>query len=86
MVETYLPPFKRCVSQGKPAQVMCAYNSINGTPACLHGDLQNGVLRDKWGFDGLIVSDQDSVADAWKTHHYGGSQANASALAVKAGT
>lgn len=59
LVESYLPSFKRCVVEGKPAQIMCAYNSINGTPACLRDDLQNKVARDAWGFEGLIVSDQD---------------------------
>jgi beta-glucosidase-like glycosyl hydrolase len=59
---------------------MCSYNSINGTPACLHGDFQNTIARGQWGFNGLIVSDQDSIECAFQDHHYGGSQANVSAL------
>eukprot|EP00039_Didymoeca_costata_P009401 m.124430 g.124430 ORF g.124430 m.124430 type:complete len:888 (-) comp14471_c0_seq2:27-2690(-) len=86
MVETYLPPFRMCISHGQPGQIMCSYNSINGTPSCLHGDLLNGIARGKWGFDGLIVSDQDSISDSYKTHHCcHNSGPNASALAIQAG-
>ena len=42
---------------------MCAYNKINGLAACLHGDLQNDLLRDKWKFQGAVVSDCDAVQD-----------------------
>ena len=42
--ETYLPAFQACVAAGA-AQIMCAYNQINGLPACLHGDLQNALAR-----------------------------------------
>jgi beta-glucosidase-like glycosyl hydrolase len=65
MQESYLPPFKMCVTDGKPAQIMCSYNAVNGVPSCLRGDVQNGLIRKQWGFEGLIVSDQDSIRDAW---------------------
>lgn len=55
-------------------------------PACLHGDFQNGVARGRWGFDGLIVSDQDSIECAFSNHHYKHlSQPEISALGVRAG-
>ena len=82
--ETYLPGFKACVTGGQPAQIMCSYNAINGVPACLHGDLMNGLVRTQWGFDGLIVSDQDAVSDAAFTHKYA-SAPKAVGLAVRAG-
>lgn len=68
-----------------------ADNAINGVPSCLHGDFMNGLLRKEWGFDGLIVSDQDSVRDAWAGqrnlpgHFYGKSFPNVTALGIKAG-
>lgn len=62
--ETYLPAFKACVQEANPSQVMCAYNRINGIPACLHGDVQNDILRTQWNFDGFIVSDCDAISDA----------------------
>ena len=91
--ESYLPGFKLCVTHGKPAQIMCSYNAINGIPSCLHGDFMNGIVRNQWGYDGLIVSDQDSIRDAWAGttqaghtgHFYGNSFANVTALGIKAG-
>jgi beta-glucosidase len=44
---------------------MCSYNAINGTPACLHPLLADPV-RKQWGFDGLIVSDQDTIKNAFE--------------------
>ena len=72
-------------------ELLLADNSINCVPACLREDLPNGLARGRWGFDGLIVSDQDSIRDAWNGterypgHFYGGSKANASAIALRAG-
>lgn len=60
-------------------------NAINGIPSCLHGDFMNNLLRKDWGFAGLIVSDQDSIHDAWAGHRYGESFANVTALGIKAG-
>jgi beta-glucosidase-like glycosyl hydrolase len=74
-----------CIKEGKPAQIMCAYNEINGVPACLHSDLINGLARGRWGFDGLVVSDEDGIANAYKAQHYCTSQAKCSALGVKSG-
>jgi beta-glucosidase-like glycosyl hydrolase len=89
--QTYLPPFKRCVESGRPAQVMCSYNAINGTPACLHPLLAD-PLRSAWGFDGLIVSDQDTIKDAFEQmtssrafSTFNQSQATISARALAAG-
>jgi beta-glucosidase-like glycosyl hydrolase len=62
MMETYLPQFEACIGAA-PAQIMCSYNKINGVPACLSGDIQNGIVRDQWHFDGSIVSDCDAIKD-----------------------
>ncbi|MFE6614656.1 glycoside hydrolase family 3 protein [Amycolatopsis sp. NPDC057786] len=55
--ELYLSPFEMIVAGAKPWGVMAAYNSVNGPTMTEHDELQNGVLRGEWGFDGAIVSD-----------------------------
>jgi beta-D-xylosidase 4 len=62
LMETYLPQFEACVASGA-AQIMCSYNKINNIPACLSGDIQNGIVREKWRFNGSIVSDCDAIKD-----------------------
>jgi beta-glucosidase len=59
--EIYLPAFSAVVQQAKPGGVMCAYNLINGTPACEDGPLIDQVLRDEWHFTGFVRSDCNSV-------------------------
>jgi beta-glucosidase len=59
--EVYLPAFSAVVQQAKPGGVMCAYNLINGTPACEDGSLIDQVLRDEWHFGGFVRSDCNSV-------------------------
>lgn len=61
--EIYLPAFERIVTQAKPWTVMCSYNRINGTYASQHPWLLTQVLRDEWGFDGVVVSDWGAVHD-----------------------
>lgn len=61
--EIYLPGFEKAVTQGNPETVMCAYNRLNGTYCSENSWLLNTVLRDEWGFDGLVVSDWGAVSD-----------------------
>ena len=61
--EIYLPAFEHVVTTAQPWTVMCAYNKIGGVYASEHGWLLSGVLRDEWGFEGLVVSDWGAVHD-----------------------
>ena len=61
--ELYLPAFETAVKKAKPWMVMCAYNKLNGRYASEHHWLLTEVLRDEWGFEGLVVSDWGAVHD-----------------------
>lgn len=59
--EIYLPAFRAAVQQGGALTVMGAYNLVNGTQCCESEELLDRILRDEWGFDGLVVSDWSAV-------------------------
>jgi beta-glucosidase len=61
--EIYLRAFQRVVEDEQPWTVMCSYNRVNGIPASEHHWLLTDVLRDEWGFDGLVVSDWGAVTN-----------------------
>ncbi len=84
--ETYLPAFRATVVEGKAASVMCAYNRTNGEPCCGNTKLMKDILRAEWGFSGYVVSDCGAIGDIYLRHHFVGTEAEASALAVKSGT
>ena len=85
MQETYLPAFYATVVEAGAQSVMCAYNRTNGEPCCTSKPL-NDLLRKQWGFNGYIVSDCGAIDDIYLRHKYVKTEAEASALAVKAGT
>ncbi|MGD0200406.1 MAG: glycoside hydrolase family 3 C-terminal domain-containing protein [Bryobacteraceae bacterium] len=84
--DTYLPAFRATVTEAHAQSVMCAYNAIDGTPACASAMLLRDHLRDAWKFDGYVVSDCGAVADVNTGHHYAPDMAHAAAAAVKTGT
>ena len=85
--ETYLPAFKALVQEGKVAEIMCAYQRIDGQPCCSQTRYEQQILRDEWGFDGLITSDCGAIRDFLpRWHNTAKDGAQASAQAVLAGT
>ncbi|HEV2864282.1 MAG TPA: glycoside hydrolase family 3 C-terminal domain-containing protein, partial [Pyrinomonadaceae bacterium] len=86
MRDTYLPAFRAAVTEGKAASVMCAYNRVNGEPACASKRLLGDILRGEWNFQGYVVSDCDAVADIYKHHKFTKTEEEGVALAVKRGT
>ena len=59
--EIYLPAFERVVTTARPWTLMCSYNRINGVYSAENHWLLTEVLRDEWGFDGLVMSDWDAM-------------------------
>ena len=85
MEDTYLPAFRAAVTEGKAESVMCAYNRVNGQPACANNFLLQSQLRGAWKFNGYVVSDCDAIVDIYEGHHFTKSQAEAAAVALKTG-
>ncbi|HWI86664.1 MAG TPA: glycoside hydrolase family 3 N-terminal domain-containing protein, partial [Sphingomonas sp.] len=83
--DTYLPAFRATIVEGKAGSVMCAYNRIDGQPACASDLLLKEHLRGAWGFNGYVVSDCDAVKDIADNHKYAPDQAAAVASAMQAG-
>ena len=61
--EIYLAAFEKVVKEAKPATVMAAYNYVNGIPACENSHLLTDILRKKWGYGGLVMSDWGACVD-----------------------
>ena len=88
LYETYLPPFEALVKEGKVKEVMCAYNRFEGDPCCGSDRLLMQILRDEWGFDGIVLSDCGAIADFYRDygHKTHPDAESASAAAVLSGT
>jgi beta-glucosidase len=85
LVDTYLPAFRAAVVEGHAGSVMCAYNAINGQPACANQFLLEHTLRGAWQFQGYVVSDCGAVRDIFNGHRYRPTQAQASAISLTRG-
>jgi beta-glucosidase len=85
--DTYLPAFRTTVTEAKVQSVMCAYNSVDGEPACANGMLLQEHLRKAWGFQGYVVSDCGAAADIFRpdAHKFSANAAAGVAVAFKTG-
>ena len=84
-LDTYTPAFRAAVVEGHAGSVMCAYNAINGQPACANQFLLEHTLRGAWNFQGYVVSDCDAVRNIFNGHRYRPTQPQASAISVERG-
>ncbi len=86
--ETYLYAFRALVKEANVAEIMCAYNRFEGEPCCGSDRLLQQILREEWGFKGLVTSDCGAVDDFWMSHghHYSSGKTEATSQAVAAGT
>jgi beta-glucosidase len=80
----HLPPFEAAIRAGA-GSVMSSYNDIDGIPASADGRLFNGILRQSWGFRGIVISDSSAVPDLKDAHRVAAGYEEASAMALKAG-
>jgi len=85
LYETYLPAFKACVTEAKVEAVMGAYNRTNGEPCCGSKTLLQEILREKWGFEGHVVSDCWALKDFHEGHKVTKDQTRSVALALNSG-
>ena len=85
MEDTYLPAFRAAIVEGHADSVMCAYNAINGQPACANQFLLQHTLRGAWQFQGYVVSDCGAVRNIFEGHHYRPTQPQASAISLERG-
>jgi beta-glucosidase len=69
--EIYLPAFEKAVKSARPATIMCAYNRLNGTYCSDNAYLLRNILRDEWGFEGVIVTDWGALNDRVKAFQAG---------------
>lgn len=86
--ETYLPAFKALVQEADVKEVMCAYNRYEGQPCCGSNRLLHQILREEWGFDGIVVSDCWAINDFWEKgrHETHATREHATAGAIATGT
>jgi beta-glucosidase len=86
--DTYLPAFRATITESKADSLMCAYNAVDGVPACANKDLLEKTLRARWNFGGFVTSDCGAVSDFFTPigHKYSADAAHASAAALQAGT
>ena len=85
LMHDYLPSFEMAVKEGHTGAVMTAYNTIDGVPCSANRWLIEEVLRQSWGFQGVVFADLNAVNALYATHHVAVDPAEAAALALKAG-
>ena len=69
--ETYLPAFKALVKEADVREVMCAYNRYEGKPCCASDRLLVDILRNKWGYDAIVLTDCDAINNFYNKNQHG---------------
>lgn len=85
LADVYLPPFEMALHDGGARSVMNSYCALDGIPVAADEELLTGLLRERWGFDGTVVSDYFAVAFLDRTHHVASDPTEAAAQALRAG-
>ncbi|MGL4512398.1 MAG: glycoside hydrolase family 3 N-terminal domain-containing protein [Lacipirellulaceae bacterium] len=83
--DTFLPPFRRAVTETNVMAVMPSYNEVDGVPSHANGWLLDRVLRREWGFRGLVISDYDAIPELERRHHVAATADDAAVTALAAG-
>ena len=86
--DTYLPAFRATIVEAKADSIMCAYNAIDGAPACANKQLLETVLRGDWQFKGFVTSDCGAVDDFYEktAHAYSADEDAAAVAGIRTGT
>ena len=83
--EVYLEPFRACVQEGGARGIMSSYNSVDGVPSSANQKLLRDILKEEWGFKGIVVSDYGAVEIIHGSHHMAASDDDALAKSLEAG-
>lgn len=86
--DTYLPAFRATIVEGRADSIMCAYNEVDGKPACASDQLLKDILRGDWRFQGFVTSDCGAIDDFFhaNAHHYSPDAEHASVAGIRMGT
>jgi beta-glucosidase len=84
--DTYLPAFRATIVEAHAGSTMCAYNSLDGQPACANTMLLKDILRGAWGFNGYVTSDCAAITDVAVGHKFAPDLEHAAVVSVRAGT
>ncbi|MEP7766223.1 glycoside hydrolase family 3 N-terminal domain-containing protein, partial [Sanguibacter sp. 26GB23] len=85
IADMYLPPFEMAVRDGGVRSVMNSYAEIDGVPMAANAEYLTTLLRETWGFDGVVVADYFAVAFLQVMHNVAADRGEAAALALEAG-
>jgi beta-glucosidase len=85
LLQMYLPQFHAAIQQANAQVVMASYNEIDGIPSHANRWMLTDLLRNQWGFKGVVTSDYEGVEQLMSLHHVAGNLTDAAALALKAG-
>lgn len=83
--QTHFPPFRAAVQEAGARSIMAAYNSYDGRPCSANEGLLTDLLRDEWGFKGVVISDAGGTGGSLVLHHTSGSYEDAGKQAVESG-